>query len=232
MGNFLLRVILVLGIAAAIYFVITGGHIINLLGERGTKVMESIKESEFVTDLRERVKSIDSSPFVAPGDEVVSPGNEVVSPIEEEQDTSFFKQLFDTVKEKLEQEEGKQQDVPAEHLFLSEQKNLPPFTAVCFPAFKQVCTATECSSAKLDAVFTLLDKNEANITRCSSNGCETFDSDYELSHGIEYYQPIRPLGLILTKEAIPSDETQRTVYIEISVQGITTTIYSGYCLEQ
>ncbi len=243
--NFVLRIILALGIGAAIFFLITGSTPDNLpkSSEEGFKV--EVEDSGTVGEWKEKVRRIftgdstttESDASGNGGDEVdveffrklVPSGSEETGDAAEEktlEKKGFLQKLIDKFKEQL----NKSEESEAASVFSSKIDNVPSFTVVCFPEIKQTCSPAGCEETSPKVEFTLLDEEESVIAHCDAEGCVTYEAEYERNDGYDNYQPVKPKGYIISKE-IKSDD-KRSAYIEAITRGIEIIMYSGYCLER
>ena len=126
-----------------------------------------------------------------------------------------------------------EQNIKAEEAFGNQIGELPLFSSACFPTYKQICTYGECEIiTDLGTSFSLLDNlntDQRTISRCDSNGCDTYDAQYYASGLYENYQAEQPRGFFLKKENKSLVDTETTSYTEVATQGVTTFLYSGYC---
>ncbi len=241
----MLKLIIAIGIAAAIFFLITGGAPNNLpkVTEDGFKV--EVDDAGTVGEWKDKVKEFFSRTSTSTPSEDSEEG-------ENEADVEFFKKLFSGISkssstdevadegeekgflrnliEKFKEQLDNSEDSEVTGAFSSKVSNVPSFTTVCFPEIKQTCTPAGCEETSPQVEFSLLDKEESVIAHCDAEGCVTYSANYEETDGYENYQPVKPKGYIISKQM--NSDSDRFPYIEAVTEGIRITMYSGYCLER
>lgn len=244
--SFLLKLIIAIGIGAAIFFLVTGGAPDNLpkLTEDGFKV--EVDDASTVGEWKEKVRdfftrnstSTSSEEELVDGDEadveffkklfsgISKKASSTDEEVADEEEKGFLENIIDKFKEQLD----KSDESEVTGAFSSKVSNVPSFTTVCFPEIKQSCTPDGCEETSPQVEFTLLDKEESVISHCDAEGCVTYSAEYEETDGYENYQPIKPKGYIISKQV--NSDSERFPYIEAVTEGIRITMYSGYCLEK
>ena len=235
MGGLLLRLIVIAGVVAAVYFAATGEHITSLLGENS--FVQEIGDSQAATRIKETILAIVPGISTDEETDVVSGG----TTSGEGDSSSAIQEEVDTVKNPLKElwEKFKPDLIPdmevatsSEKTFKTQAGPLPGYTAVCFPTVKRVCTVAECRTAKIGAIFTLVNRDDRTLALCGSDGCEVYDVRYNVSGVYEQYRPEKSIGFLFTKENSLPGAVERTEYIAVALEGIQTTLYAGYCLEK
>ncbi|HMB17444.1 MAG TPA: hypothetical protein VKO61_00845 [Candidatus Paceibacterota bacterium] len=257
MGSFLIRLIVALGISAGILFLITGGQPTKLpeVSEEGFKM--EFGDSYSVEGVRDKVKDFFSGKSTSTVIDLRNDSNSTST----EADVEFFKKILpqseskdtDQVKDdELQEQPGEDKEESFIEKIANQIKNqlnkvssneetknalsvkedsVPSFTTACFPETKQVCSRDRCLKESPKAEFTLLDRGKSLIAHCDSEGCVTYNAEYEEVDGYENYQPVTPKGYIINKEKDVS-ENGRSEYVEVVTGGVKTTMYSGYCINR
>jgi hypothetical protein len=250
--RFLFRLILAVGIGAAIFFLVTGSSPSNLpkATEEGFKV--EVDDSSTVGEWKEKIKNIFSENSTSTEIESNKEGedkeadveffkNLISKSVEEEEisleepenetkEDNFLQKIINNLKNQFNIDDSEKD--ASEKAFSSKVDSVPSFTTVCFPETKQTCSPSGCKETSPKVEFTLLNKEESVIAHCDSEGCVTYDAEYIESGDYENYQPTKPEGYIISKQVNPEDSSGRSPYIEAVIRGIEITTYSGYCLER
>ena len=235
MGGLLLRLIVIAGVVAAVYFAATGEHITSLLGDNS--FVQKIGDSQTITRVKETIRTI--VPSVRTNEEMDMISGDITS--EKGGSVGAVQEKIDMIKNPLKElwDKLKPDLIPdvevatsSERTFETQAGPLPGYTAVCFPTVKRVCTVAECRTAKIGAIFTLVNRDERTLALCDSDGCEVYDVRYNVSGAYEQYRPEKSIGFLFTKENSLPGAAERTKYIAVALEGIQTTLYAGYCLEK
>lgn len=109
---------------------------------------------------------------------------------------------------------------------------LPDHTSVCFPEYKYFCTQTGCESIE-PTVFNLIyaeisisgliDMSE--ISRCDTQGCDTYGAEIETSGLQQEVRTISPHGMLFKRD-MSNDN-----YIEVVTLGIDSYLTYGSCFD-
>ncbi len=255
MGSFLIRLIVALGISAGILFLVTGGQPTKLpeVSEDGFQM--KFNDSYSVEGVKDKVKNFFSNkststiadfednsnststeadveffknllPQSKTKDQVKD--NEPQEELEEDKEKSFIEKIADQIKNQLNKVSS---DKETQNALSVKDDSVPSFTTACFPDTKQVCSRDRCVKESPKAEFTLLDRDKSLIAHCDSEGCVTYNAEYEEVDGYENYQPVTPKGYIINKEKEISEDG-RSEYVEVVTGGVKTTMYSGYCINR
>lgn len=231
--KFFIRIIIALGIIAAVYFILTENKFLNIENqEKG--VIPSVGETGPVLrpgSLLDLQRIVLESPNFAGRERTSGEGllfEKEKNGNKEEQTEEIFENFLRKIKE------GKEnisftRNFLAEDLFMDKLPDLSSFTSACFPIFVQSCVKDRCSVQEPGIRFILINKINSSIGVCEGSDCKEFEADYERASGYENYQAVKPQGIVLTKEVASPEKVEKS-YAEAVLEGMGVVFRYGYCV--
>lgn len=116
----------------------------------------------------------------------------------------------------------------------SEKNELPHHFTACFATEKLSCTDGECESLEPITYWLLAGtKSDGTISRCDSQGCDTYDATAHTSGVFENVQPKEFGGFLFKRQVLDvnGDPADPQKFVDVATSFLTTVVSTGYCIE-
>ena len=125
-------------------------------------------------------------------------------------------------------------DTVARTAYENAKNQLPHHFTACFATEKLSCTDGDCESLEPITYWLLAGtKSNGTISRCDSQGCDTYDATAHQSGIFENVQPKELGGFLFKRQVLDvnGDPADPQKFVDIATSFLTTVISTGYCIE-